>query len=94
MNRITKGSFFLILFFILFAEANDLYSQTNKNKNLVQFSGMVLDGSDERLIPIPFTNVIVKGKQRGTFTDFKGFFSIVVEKGDIIIFSSVGYKTI
>ena len=37
---------------------------------------------------------MVKSKNRGTYSDFKGFFSIVVEKGDSIVFSAIGYKTI
>ena len=55
---------------------------------------MVLDGTEEALFPVPYTNILVKDKGRGTYSDFKGFFSIVVEKGDIIIFSAVGYKTV
>ena len=65
-----------------------------RDGNLVQFSGMVLDGSDEELYPVPYTNILVKDKGRGTYSDFKGFFSIVVEKGDVIVFSAVGYKTV
>lgn len=63
-------------------------------KQLIQFSGMVLDGDDEQLYPVPYANIVVKDKRRGTYSDFKGFFSIVVEKGDVIIFSSIGYKTV
>lgn len=69
-------------------------AQTDNDNHLVQFSGMVLDGSTEQLFPVPYTNIIVKGKGRGTYSDLKGFFSIVAEKGDIIVFSSVGYKTV
>ena len=64
------------------------------DENLVQFSGMVLDGSSDELIPVPYTNILVKDKGRGTYSDFTGFFSIVVEKGDVIEFSAVGYKTV
>jgi hypothetical protein len=71
-----------------------LFGQERQQKDsLVQFSGMVLDGSDEELYPVPYTNILVKDKGRGTYSDFKGFFSIVVEKGDVIVFSAVGYKT-
>ncbi len=63
-------------------------------ENLVQFSGMVLDGSDEQLYPVPYTNILVKDQGRGTYSDFKGFFSIVVRKGDVIVFSAIGYKTV
>ena len=69
-------------------------AQDTQNKRLVQFSGMVLDGSDEQLYPVPYTNILVKDKGRGTYSDLKGFFSIVVEKGDVIIFSAIGYKTV
>ena len=62
--------------------------------NIVQFSGLVLDGSTQQLVPVPYTNVFVKGRSTGTFADYKGFFSIVARKGDVIRFTSVGYKSI
>ncbi|HRF42239.1 MAG TPA: carboxypeptidase-like regulatory domain-containing protein, partial [Saprospiraceae bacterium] len=42
--------------------------------------------------PVPYANIVVKDKYRGTYTDLKGFFSIVVQKGDVIVFSAIGYK--
>ncbi|NJL74082.1 MAG: carboxypeptidase-like regulatory domain-containing protein [Saprospiraceae bacterium] len=87
---------FQIIFFLLsiavlsFGQAR----QAGADTLLVQFSGLVLDGTDENLVPVPFTNILVINKQRGTYSDFNGFFSIVVEKGDIIEFSAVGYKTV
>lgn len=91
-----KMRFFWVTAVLLFYVATALTAQQNEseNENLIQFSGMVLDGSDEQLFPVPYTNILVKDKNRGTYSDFKGFFSIVVEKGDIIIFSAVGYKTV
>ena len=68
-------------------------SQTD-DQELIQFSGMVLDGSNEALYPVPFTNILVKNKGRGTYSDLKGFFTIVVEKKDTIIFSAVGYRSV
>jgi hypothetical protein len=84
-------------FALFLLAANLLFSQvkSNDSQQLVQFSGLVLDGSDQSdLFPVPYTNILIKGKNRGTYADLKGFFSIVVEKGDVIIFSAVGYKTI
>lgn len=81
----------VILAFFTFIELN---AQTVEDENLVQFSGMVLDGTDEDLIPVPYTNILVTGKSRGTYSDFNGFFSIVVEKGDVIEFSAIGYRTV
>lgn len=37
-------------------------------------------------------SVVVKGQNRGTITNNKGVFSIVVLKGDVIEFTSIGYK--
>lgn len=86
--------FYLLIILSLFISAYSVQAQDNKNSRLVQFSGMVLDGSDEQLYPVPYTNILVKDKGRGTYSDLKGFFSIVVEKGDVIVFSAIGYKTV
>ncbi len=68
--------------------------QVTRDTSLVQFSGIVLDGSTEQLYPVPYTNILVKNKNRGTYSDLKGFFSIVVQKGDVIVFSAIGYKDV
>jgi CarboxypepD_reg-like domain len=78
----------------LLAFAPNLWSQSRTDSNLVQFSGLVLDGSNGELVPVPYTNIFIKGKGRGTYSDLKGFFSIVAEKGDVIRFSTIGYKTV
>ncbi|MEM6965318.1 MAG: carboxypeptidase-like regulatory domain-containing protein [Bacteroidota bacterium] len=69
-------------------------AQEKVDSSLVQFSGMVLDGSNEELLPVPYTNIFVKEEGRGTYSDFNGFFSIVVKKGDKIEFSAIGYQTV
>ncbi|MCB0618538.1 MAG: carboxypeptidase-like regulatory domain-containing protein [Saprospiraceae bacterium] len=88
-----KTRIFLFFFgcFSIFAQ---LASAQKSDTDLIQFSGMVLDGTDEQLIPVPYTNVLVKGEGRGTYSDFSGFFSIVLRKGDVVEFSAVGYKTV
>ena len=65
-----------------------------EKKQLIQFSGMVVDGTTTQMYPLPYTNVLIKGEGRGTYADFDGFFSIVIEKGDVIEFSALGYKTV
>ena len=69
------------------------FGQT-KGEDLVQFTGIILDGSNEELLPIPYANVLVIEHNRGTYSDFNGFFSIVVEKGDSVEFSAVGYQPV
>ncbi len=83
---------FFALLPLLFA-GNVLFGQAQGEK-LVQFTGIILDGTTEQLLPIPYANVLVMDHNRGTYSDFNGFFSIVVEKGDIVEFSAVGYATI
>jgi len=60
--------------------------------NLIQFSGLVLTA--DSLVGIPLVNIISTGSGTGTFTDQKGFFSLVAHVGDTIIFSSIGYNTV
>jgi len=75
--------------------SSSIWAQNNdSDKNLVQFSGLILDGATEQLVPVPYANVIVQSKNRGTYSDLKGFFTIVVQKGDVISFSAIGYKTV
>ncbi len=82
----------LILLVTLLGSSGFLFAQ--EESTLVQFSGMVLDGTTNQMFPIPYTNILVKEKGRGTYSDFDGFFSIVVQEGDIIVFSALGYKTV
>lgn len=84
----------LFLSFLFVLTIGALRAQVNDNGVLVQFSGMVLDGTNEQLVPVPYTNIVVKNSQRGTYSDYRGFFSIVVERGDVIVFSALGYKTV
>ncbi|MCB0633123.1 MAG: carboxypeptidase-like regulatory domain-containing protein [Saprospiraceae bacterium] len=83
-----------IFLILIFSFITTLAVAQRTSENLIQFSGMVLDGSTEELYPVPYTNILVKNKGRGTYSDFQGFFSIVVEKGDTMVFSAIGYKTV
>lgn len=48
--------------------------------------------TDSKGIPLPGVNVIVKGTNIGTATDFNGRFEINVDKGVVLIFSILGFK--
>ena len=61
-----------------------------KEKDLVQFSGIVVTG--DSLEPVPFTHIIDKNIKRGTTADYFGYFSFVAPVGDTIEFSAVGFK--
>src|SRR5690606_19994178 len=57
-----------------------------------QISGKVSDS--ESSAPLPGVNVVVKGTEKGTNTDINGEFSIDAVVGDILVFSSLGFKTL
>ncbi|MBP7496103.1 MAG: carboxypeptidase-like regulatory domain-containing protein [Bacteroidales bacterium] len=82
-------NYFLLILLSVFEFIYPLYPQ-NANTDLIQFSGVVV--SSDSLQPIAFTNVIIENSNRGTISDYYGFFSIVAQKKDTIIFSAVGYK--
>ena len=52
-------------------------------------SGSVVDPSG---VPLPGVNVVIKGTNTGTSTDFDGNFSIEASSSDVLIFSFVGFK--
>ena len=58
--------------------------------SVVQLFGIVMTA--DSLQGIPAVSVVVKGQNRGTMTNDKGVFSIVVLKGDVIEFTHISYK--
>ncbi len=83
-----------LLLIFLFSFFSLVALRAQDEPHLIQLSGLVLDGSDAHLVPVPYANIYVLGKWRGTYSDFNGFFSLVVEQGDSLEFSAVGYKTV
>ncbi len=61
-----------------------------KDTSLIQLYGVVMTA--DSLKAIPSASIIILGKNRGTITNEQGVFSIVVNRGDRILISSVGYK--
>lgn len=80
-----------ILFLIIsLVAANQLCAQEEGNDDLIQFSGVTI--SRDSLFPVPFATILVKNTDRGTTSDYYGYFSFVAKKGDTITFSSISYK--
>lgn len=82
--KVSLGLFFLLIFILPGVKAQQ------KEGDLVQFSGIVV--SSDSLHPVPYVNIRIKGYNRGTISDFYGFFSLVARKGETVQFSAVGYK--
>jgi len=77
----TKITLFLMVFIVLSFSAMAQY----------KVSGTVKDSNGD---PISGASVVVKGTKRGTTTDFDGKYTLVVNKGDTVEYSSVGYETV
>ena len=82
--------YFFILVFILPMSAKAQF-ETFKD-SVVQLYGLVMTA--DSLQGLPAVSVVVKGQNRGTITNDRGVFSIVVLKGDQVEFTSVGYKPV
>jgi TonB-linked SusC/RagA family outer membrane protein len=70
---------FLVLVFALISQL-----ALSQEKNA---SGVVTDVSG---LPLPGVNVVIKGTNKGTQTDFDGKFKIQAEQGQILVFSYLG----
>jgi hypothetical protein len=68
--------------------------QAQYKGEIIEVAGLTLNGEGAELKPVSFTTVGVKGTARGTVANYQGLFSIVAHKGDILVFSSIGYKTV
>ncbi|QIL41647.1 TonB-dependent receptor [Pedobacter sp. HDW13] len=55
----------------------------------ITIKGIVSDNAG----PVPGVSVMVKGTGKGTITAADGSFSIKAEKGEVLVFSTLGYKT-
>ncbi len=76
----TRFTLLLILLFTVHAFAQEK-----------TIGGIVVSSEDN--MPIPGVNVIVQGTVRGVSTDFDGRYSIKVNQGETLEFSSLGFKT-
>jgi hypothetical protein len=93
-NLETKKIYLVVLLGMLlpfFATAQQKVAWQNTKHDLVQFSGIAVEG--DSLKPIPYTSVIVKNSNRGTVSDYFGYFSFVAQESDTIEFSAIGFSS-
>lgn len=88
LGIMAKYSFFILLFF--FCTLATAYAQPKSN--LIQFSGMIMTDAGRQLVPVPYATVYIPNKGRGTYADYRGFFTLVVERGDQVRFSVLGFE--
>src|SRR6202012_4363035 len=81
----------IVLYILLLVAPFAVHAQFDKLKDsVVQLYGVIMTA--DSLKAIPMVSVGGKGRNQGTYSNEQGVFSIVVLKGDVIEFSSVGYK--
>jgi len=85
-----KTGLSILLGCFLWCLAPDLFSQSN---DVIQFSGRVITTENNKIEKLIYANIAVKGTPRGTTSGIDGFFSLAVAKGEIVLFSSIGYET-
>lgn len=78
----TKFSGFLTLLLALVVQITFAQQKT--------ITGTVIDDTG---MPLPGANVIIKGTQTGTQSDFDGNYSISASVGQVLVFSYVGFET-
>lgn len=87
-----KKSLLYTLLFLFIAPLTASAQFESFKDSVVQLYGVVMTA--DSLQGIPAVSVVVKGQNRGTITNDRGVFSIVVLKGDQVEFSSIGYKPV
>ena len=81
--KMMKTTFKTLAFAVLFMAANVIFAQS-------KITGTVVDGETNE--PLPGANVLLKGTQTGTATDFDGKFTLNVAPGTYtLLVSYVGY---
>lgn len=95
VKKLLASFIFLFACVVLHAQQENQTSTEEKPKPLlIQFSGMLLTEENGQLRPVPYATVYLPKKNRGTYSDYRGFFTLVVEKGDKVRFTCIGLETV
>lgn len=71
--------------------ATDKWTSVNRKRLVLNISGRVMDSTGEPLIGV---NILVKGTNKGTTTDFEGRFSINdIDDQAVLVLSYIGYQS-
>lgn len=86
-NLVTMNGLKLLVLIVTLFAGTTVFGQSKK---LIQLSGVVI--SSDSLREMPYASVFDRNVRRGTIADVYGFFSMVVQPGDTIIFSYLNHK--
>ncbi|KAA1243299.1 TonB-dependent receptor [Aquimarina sp. RZ0] len=82
INTIFERKYYLLLMFVLI-----ISSVSTRAQEKTDISGTITDGS----IPLLGVNVLVQGSNRGAVSDFDGNYVVSASKGEVLVFSSIGF---
>lgn len=82
--------FAAVMVFICLMSVQSIAQDQTKKREVVQFSGVILDQDSTR--GLPFVNIFVPKTGRGTTSDPYGYFSMPTLAGDTVVFSFVGFE--
>src|ERR1700744_3646916 len=83
-QKLLKFSRLLLILLIVFSVCGKLFAQN------LPIRGIVLDNNNQ---PIPGVTITVKGTDKGTTTGVEGRFTLSVDKGQTLVFKSLGFVT-
>lgn len=82
--------FCVALICVLFCLSTFAQQKRTQDK-LIQFSGIITDIDSTNVIPyVTITNLSANSKRVGA--DYRGYFTFIVNPGDTILFTAIGYK--
>lgn len=78
--------------FVMAQQPTPATPPVEKEKHLVQFSGLVVTEERGQMVPVPYANIFISQRKTGTTANYQGFFSIVVERGESVNFTALGFR--
>ncbi|MBC7615255.1 MAG: hypothetical protein H7202_04240 [Pedobacter sp.] len=81
---------YLLILILLFFASTVFAQDVKRSGKLVQFSGIITDTDSNSIVPyVTITNLSNKGQKYAA--NYQGYFSIIVNPGDSLLFSAVGF---
>lgn len=87
MKKKFPKSQLIFLIISIFGFHNSISQINSITENIIK--GQVIDTEKTALLGV---NIMLKGTEKGTTTDFDGNFTIVAPSNGILVFSYIGYK--
>ena len=91
-NMVNLREVAIVFFLMAIASVSvngQFFGSDEKHEDLIQFSGIIRNLEHR---PVGHVNIVLLNHKRGTTADRRGLFSFVVQPGDTVLFSHIGYK--